>query len=121
MSGYQVDKANVEFKRNKEFKSNLLECHSSGCGACCFTYFLPCYTYAKVEKSLDASSSLLTNFCCMYWLECFTCCFVMNQREKIQKRQGIPSNCCSNCLVSYCCSCCALIQHSTEMDSFLDS
>jgi len=69
---------------------------------------LPCYTFAMIQHKGDKSSSFFGNFLLYALVDFlgFGCCLVCATRSHINANE----NCCRNCLSSYFCSPCALVQ-----------
>ncbi len=118
MSGYNTENTTTAPQNGKEFKHGLLDCLSGGIAPFIITWFVPCYTYALVEESISNQDSICANFALTCCCPIIHCCLIMNQRKKVQMKQGIEVDGCHNCCTATFCGCCALIQHSSELGSF---
>ncbi len=118
MSGYNNEKTTTAPQGEGHFESNLLNCFGGGFEPCIITWFLPCYTYALIEEKLQPQDSKCLN-CCGYCCNVNAWCFLsMQQRKKIQKRDGLVTNGCTNCCVGMFCTCCSLIQNANQVKAF---
>jgi len=74
----------------------------------CMSCILPCYTFAMIQTKGDKSSSFCGNFLLFGLVDMlgFGCCMVCATRSHINGHE----NCCRNCMSSYFCAPCALVQ-----------
>jgi Cys-rich protein (TIGR01571 family) len=93
--------------RRSEFTYGVFDC-CGDCSACCKSIWCPCLVH------LDAANAAGMNGCCWCWLSALfpflECCITCQIRARL-----VPSNCCSNCLVSWFLPCCTLTQMAREI------
>jgi len=89
-----------------------------------FAYCLPCVVYGRIHHRLHKDGQLkgwsFINRDCCGWLCLTMCCcqwiIQMMQRGEIEKKYGLESNCCINCLCAYIVSPCDLAQQDKETE-----
>ncbi|KAM0756630.1 PLAC8-domain-containing protein [Meredithblackwellia eburnea MCA 4105] len=112
----------------REWSYGLFDCFDE-CGTCMMASFLPCFLYGQTRTKLEhmqrnnrpdpAGGSMCTGGCCLFY--CLAPCYgaqimLYMERNELVSRYGIePSG--TDCLVAFCCSCCAQIQHSREIEA----
>lgn len=78
------------------------------------TCLCPCYAGATVENDLTGEDAYAMS--CAQW--CLCCCVkIPHFRWKVRKMFNIHGNCVQDCLASYCCTCCSILQVARELES----
>ena len=109
--------------RNKKFKHGFCDC----CGnfsVCVLTHLCP-----SIVLGQTAAKSGCGNCCCVaccnfhlcpwsFLTLPFTTCLV---RGQIRGQERIEGNACEDCLASFCCTCCAIIQSAREINALGDA
>ncbi|KZV89653.1 hypothetical protein EXIGLDRAFT_721146 [Exidia glandulosa HHB12029] len=106
--------------------------YCGSCGVCCVATLFPCITYARNRSRREYLSNHnrphpsggdwcdcnCMLFCCLGWFTncCFPSCMAMSDRNSTRARYSIKGNCCSTCLVVWCCLPCAMTQESQELE-----
>ncbi|ESO88013.1 hypothetical protein LOTGIDRAFT_234788 [Lottia gigantea] len=94
-----------------EFQQSLFGCFSN-CTLCLVTYFVPCYTAGKNAEAVGES-------CVLYgFLSLLGCIGIYTRakiRGKIRETKGIEGSFGHDCVISWFCGLCALIQESAEV------
>ncbi|KAG5979895.1 hypothetical protein E4U55_004653 [Claviceps digitariae] len=113
----------------RKWRFGLFDCFGD-VGGSLMACFLPCILHGRTmdrikDPSLQSHDPF--NMECMLWcgIQCFTGCLVSNQpnnpsyniikRADIRKQYGIHGSGSSDCCISYCCLCCALVQQDREV------
>ncbi|KAI9655703.1 MAG: hypothetical protein M1829_000615 [Trizodia sp. TS-e1964] len=89
---------------------------------CLITCFCPCVTFGKTHHRTRKGASLegfspVNASCLGFWASgCFGLHFIpsLMQRGDIRAKNNIGGNMIEDCLLSYCCGCCTLIQSEKE-------
>lgn len=103
------------------WSSGLCDCFDD-MGVCCLTCWCPCVTYGdNVEKVSDGQSSCCiwgTLYCLAMGMAYFcvplNCCLQCGPRGDIRRAYGLVEDP-NDCLVSCCCSYCALCQEARQL------
>ncbi|KAI2620657.1 PLAC8-domain-containing protein [Hypomontagnella submonticulosa] len=98
-------------------------CSCTPCTSCLLAWCLPCIllgqTSERIRDPSMQSADMMNSDCMIHGLiTCFTGCgwiYAMMKRNEIRERYDIEGGGCSDCCVSYWCSCCALIQQDNEV------
>lgn len=96
-----------------EFQHGLFGCFSN-LGVCVVTYFVPCYTEGKIAEKVGD--------------DCLTCgliqlvpianwYFATVIRGKVRNQKNIEGGFLKDCLLIWCCYCCALNQEALEVNA----
>lgn len=89
---------------------------------CCFAYWCPCVLFGKTHHRLQEPAmqnySIFNTYCCG-WLALaycggFHCILQTINRGNMREQLGIEGNGLTDCLGSWCCPCCGLIQEEKE-------
>ena len=82
---------------------------------CCCTTFCPCYTFGKNAGSVGESCCC----CCLIsFVPILSCVCAVKIRGMVRDKKDIDGGCCGDCMVTWCCPCCSMIQVAQEMNSF---
>lgn len=99
------------------FVETLCGC-TKDCGVCCYGYWCtPCLFGSNAKKLEDKNCFLM---CCAYLLltNCYLCWIPhMFQRKKLRQKYNLKEEPAGDCVVTLCCSPCALCQEAREMKS----
>ncbi|KAF8021098.1 hypothetical protein BT93_G1504 [Corymbia citriodora subsp. variegata] len=102
---------------NVPWSSGLFSCFDD-IPTCCLSCWCPCITFGRIAEIADQGShalcigalytliALLTGCAC-----CYSCFF----RTKIRHQYQLQEDPCNDCLVHFCCECCALTQEYREL------
>ncbi|KAI9811073.1 MAG: hypothetical protein M1827_005655 [Pycnora praestabilis] len=89
---------------------------------CCMAYWCPCILYGKTHARLDdptLSNYSACNGSCIGWFALATCGFQwvlqMINRGDVRARYKLDGSGAGDCLRSYCCPCCVLVQEEKEV------
>jgi len=99
----------------------LFDC-CSPLGTCCLATWCPCVLYGKTSARLDKPSKDSPSGCnasCCGWCilsTCYLSSFLQcMSRGKIRSRYNLEGSVCTDCLASFCCTCCDLVQQDKEV------
>ncbi|KAL3417218.1 hypothetical protein PVAG01_11218 [Phlyctema vagabunda] len=89
---------------------------------CCLTCCCPCVTFGKTHHRLRKDSNLagfspVNASCIGFWVSSYFCLHwvpQLLQRHDLQTRHSLDGNFPVDCLKSFCCACCDLIQQEKE-------
>ncbi|CAG8949716.1 hypothetical protein HYFRA_00004034 [Hymenoscyphus fraxineus] len=86
------------------------------------TYFCPCITYGKTQartRDPTLGSYELINTDCLMWTgaHCFGISWLLScmKRTEIRESYNIRGDNVTDCLLSWCCNCCTLMQQEKEV------
>ncbi|EQL02446.1 hypothetical protein G6O67_008432 [Ophiocordyceps sinensis] len=104
-----------------EWQSSLFNC--APCGTCLLSSFLPCILIGRTsgrmrDPSMETFEEFNSECLAFCGIQCLTGCgwiYSMMKRGEIRDRYGIKGSDCEDCAVSFCCSCCAMIQQDKEV------
>ena len=120
-----------------EWSTGLCQCCSSN--SCCATCFCPCVVFGEITEKMSPDETCFggdqQGACCCYFLLValfqwagfvdwfgtatfvFPCtlCLRCPLRRAIRKKYNIEGSDCNDCMVSWCCSCCSLVQEYEEV------
>jgi len=112
---------------SEEWKNDIFSCMDGGLEAndhlCLKTTFCPCFTYGKQQERLRNPTlqgyERINNDCIMWAGAQYVCglswILTMMKRGEIREKYDIKGDQMSDCLMSWCCGCCALIQQEKEI------
>ena len=92
-----------------EWQHGLCGCFDN-LGACILGYFVPCYTIGKDAETVGDSCIL----CGILALTPAAIITIPIIRQKVRERQGIDGGFISDCLLSFFCMCCVVVQMHQE-------
>ncbi|CAI5971448.1 unnamed protein product [Closterium sp. NIES-64] len=89
--------------------------------SCCCVLFCPCIAIGRIAEIVDqGGTGSCQACCCWYWIQAFTlstlgCLYSKGFRTKLRRRYGLPASPCGDCLMHWCCPCCAISQEYREL------
>jgi Cys-rich protein (TIGR01571 family) len=97
-------------------------------GTCCLGCWCPCIIYSYARSRMmnpqlrKGELPVCTGACCGYatvLLLCpgFQCIFGCMNRADIRNKYQIDGNCCTDCLLHWCCDCCVRFPYGTKAES----
>ncbi|KAI9710626.1 MAG: hypothetical protein M1812_007391 [Candelaria pacifica] len=104
-----------------DWQADFWDCFSPT-NICCMAYWCPCVLYGRIRYRLDGSS--LQNYQpvnrnCISWYALALCnlqwAFQMSNRQEVRTRFNINGSAKGDCLRSYFCGCCELMQEEKEV------
>lgn len=104
----------------EKWSSDLCSCLDD-CGVCMFTCICPCIQFGQNTSTLEAGSGAccgkqccLPSLCWCLMSSFGLCCLLQApSRKAIRKKYGILDE--SDCLITMCCSVCAICQEAREI------
>ncbi|PYH81059.1 PLAC8-domain-containing protein [Aspergillus uvarum CBS 121591] len=107
---------------NKEWNYSLFDCCSPA-SLCLTSCCLPCLAFGKTQArvqdpKLEGYSSvngdcMIFTFLSFGYAQWIYQCI---KRGEMRQKYGIEGSCCGDCCVTFCCSCCALVQEEKEAE-----
>jgi len=105
-----------------QWQSSLFDCFSDG-ELCLKATFCPCFVFGKTQtryKDPSMASYERVNSECLTWAGlqyCFGVGWVYQflRRKEMRERWALEGDTCTDCLTTWCCHCCALIQQEKEV------
>lgn len=101
--------------------SGLFDCFDP-IGTCCLAAWCPCVQYGKTRARSKNPSDMDPSGCngdCAAWcaLQCISAGPLLQcmNRGQLRNKHNIDGNACTDCLISYCCNWCALVQEDKEV------
>ncbi|KAF9890356.1 hypothetical protein FE257_006023 [Aspergillus nanangensis] len=113
----------VPVQQGQEWSSGFWDCCSPA-ETCFFGWCLPCCLHGKTQSRLEDPQMkeesymngnclmyFVTSYCALHWIP------LMMKRGEMRKRFNIEGSGFSDCMSSYCCPCCVLVQHEKEVEA----
>ncbi|KAL2006738.1 hypothetical protein VTN00DRAFT_9406 [Thermoascus crustaceus] len=105
---------------SSKWSSSFWDCCSPA-DTCLCGWCLPCFLFGKTQARMKDPSLKNFSYCngdCCLWL-CLGYCgasWVLQtiKRGEMRERYGIEGSCCGDCMRSWCCPCCGLVQEEKE-------
>ena len=112
----QVNQSNHDGWEVGPYKSDLFGCFED-IPSCLMAYCLPCVQYGQNYEALH-KQDCLTQGLLFLVLMMFACpCIIhMGFRKQVRTKFNIPGDDCNDCLLTWCCQCCALAQDAREIE-----
>ncbi|CAI7808127.1 unnamed protein product [Closterium sp. NIES-53] len=89
--------------------------------SCCCVLWCPCVAIGRIAEITDqGGTGSCQACCCWYCIQAFTlstlgCLYSKGFRTKLRRRYGLPASPCGDCLMHWCCPCCAISQEYREL------
>ncbi|XP_038697749.1 protein PLANT CADMIUM RESISTANCE 2-like [Tripterygium wilfordii] len=104
---------------HEAWSSGLCDC-SSDIRNCCLTCWCPCVTFGRIAEIIDQGSTSCGTSGGIYGLitwftGCCGCLYSFSYRSKMRSQYNLEETPCGDCLVHFCCECCALCQEHREL------
>merc|ERR1712168_106905 len=96
-----------------EFQNGLFGCFNN-CTLCIITYFVPCYVHGKTAEAVG-EDCLKCGLVLMVPLANIYC--LAKTRGKIREQKNIEGSFVKDCLSSWCCFFCTLVQSANEVNA----
>ncbi|MCD7446572.1 Protein CADMIUM RESISTANCE 2 [Datura stramonium] len=100
------------------WSTGLCDCFSD-VSNCCITCWCPCITFGQIAEIVDKGTTSCGASGALYFLlEVLTgcgCIYSCFYRTKMRKQYMLPESPCGDCLLHFCCECCALCQEYREL------
>ncbi|XP_030529204.1 protein PLANT CADMIUM RESISTANCE 2-like [Rhodamnia argentea] len=104
---------------NVPWSSGLFHCFED-LPTCCLSFWCPCVTFGRIAEIVDNGTVSCAVHGALYalinMLTGCGCCYSCLYRTKMRQQYQLREDPCADCLVHFCCECCALTQEYRELE-----